>query len=110
MINRSLISIAQSASSELSFLRQTVFLTEEGMALWRRLLVIGYGAIQYGSTEGCWCESYPRLLGCWAADFATVLLAVLSLPNSALCLVAQVVRLPILTQGDACRGLGDSSL
>lgn len=48
--------------------------------------------------------------GCWAADFATVLLAVLSLPNSALRLVAQVVRLHILTQGDACRGLGDSSL
>lgn len=64
VINRSLISIAQSGSLELSFLRQTVFLTEEGMALWRRLLVIGYGAIQYGSAEGCWCESYPRLLGC----------------------------------------------
>lgn len=67
VIHRSLISITQSGSSELKmeFPETDCFPDWRRQALWRRLLVIGYGAIQYGSTEGCWCESYPRLLGCW---------------------------------------------
>lgn len=110
MINRSLISIAQSGSSELKM----EFPETDCFPDWRR-----HGLVEKALSDRLWGYSVWLHWGLLVWELSEVagqltLLQFywlrLSLPYSALRLMAQVVRLHILTQGDACRGLGDSTL